>query len=38
LRSWTKRERAYNNPGVKTKRGKKSIIIERAQRGDNKIA
>jgi hypothetical protein len=38
LRSWTKRERAYKIPGVKTKRGKKRILLERTQRGGNSIA
>jgi hypothetical protein len=38
LRSWTKRERAYKIPGVITKRGKKRIILERTQRGGNRIS
>jgi len=38
LRSWTKRERAYKIPGVKTKRGKKRILLERTQRGGNSIS
>jgi hypothetical protein len=38
LRSWTKRERAYKISGVKTKRGKKRILLERTQRGGNSIS
>jgi hypothetical protein len=38
LRSWTKRERAYKIPGVKTKRGKKRILLVRTQRGGNSIS
>jgi len=38
LKSWTRRERADNFTGAETKRGKKRIIIERTQRGGNRIS